>query len=830
VADDRVITVEGVGVAQPGSNARGNSAGTAPTGGTAATATVPAMVEEQDHLSLLYRRLDALRLERIGLRDRYIRHSDNTPGGRVERDLSYAMHAAAVQTLNAAEDRLCFGRLDWSDGETMHIGRMGIFDDTGDHRQLLMDWRAPSSRPFYVATAANPLGLRRRRYLKTRRRVVEGVSDEFLDLTDPEMAAAAATSPVGPAGEAALLAAVQAPRTGRMADIVATIQAEQDRIIRADQAGIIVVQGGPGTGKTAVALHRAAYLLYNHRAQLEQRGVLIIGPNPTFLGYISQVLPSLGENAVVLSTVADMFPGVSARATEEPVVARIKGRPAMTTVIANAVLHRQAIPSGTIKVRFDGAPDGSLLIDRRLLIAARDRAWASRRPHNKARSVFVRRIVDSLTGQVAQRMGTTPDGESLATADDLDAIRTDLRDHEGLREALRDVWPVLTAQRLLADLYASTERLAFAADGLNASDRALLARPARAAQWTVADVPLLDEAAEILGPIDLSPGAAVAAADLDYASEVLDLMGGGEAADETHSDEVGLVSMLSAANLADLHAEVADWTSTAERAAADREWTYGHVIVDEAQELSAMAWRMVMRRCPMRSMTLVGDLAQTSDPAGASSWARVLRPYSRQGFRVEELTVNYRTPAEIMTIAEPVLAAIDPALTAPASVRDAGFSPTHRRAESPDLPAEVARTVVDDELLDSSGTLAVIVSRSRRDAVQAAVMSSEAARAAAAAGDPTEPLTLFGMNHQGEFDTDHHGKELRRHVVVLTVPEVKGLEFDSVIVADPGGIISESERGLSDLYVALTRSTQRLAVVHTGELPVVLRRLREPAA
>ena len=825
-----MITVEGVGVAQPGGSARDNTSGTATTSAAAPTATVPPMVQEQEHLSLLYRRLDALRVERIGLRDRYIRHSDNTPGGRVERDLSYAMHAAAVQTLNAAEDRLCFGRLDWSDGETMHIGRMGIFDDTGDHRQLLMDWRAPSSRPFYVATAANPLGLRRRRYIKTRRRVVEGVSDEFLDLTDPEMAAAAATSPVGPAGEAALLAAVQAPRTGRMADIVATIQAEQDRIIRADQAGIIVVQGGPGTGKTAVALHRAAYLLYNHRAQLEQRGVLIIGPNPTFLGYISQVLPSLGENAVVLSTIADMFPGVSAQATDEPAVARIKGRTAMTTVIANAVLHRQAIPSGTIRVRFDGAPDGSLLLDRRLLIAARDRAWASRRPHNNARSVFVKRIIDSLVTQVAQRMGTNSDGESLATADDLKAIRTDLVEHEGLREALRNVWPVLTPQRLLADLYASPDRLAFAADGLTAGDRALLARPVGAANWTAADVPLLDEAAEILGPIDLSPGAAVAAADLDYASDVLDLMGGGAAADETNSDEVGLVSMLSAANLADLHAEVADWTSTAERAAADREWTYGHVIVDEAQELSAMAWRMVMRRCPMRSMTLVGDLAQTSAPAGASSWARVLRPYTRQGFRVEELTVNYRTPAEIMAVAEPVLAAIDPALTAPASVRDAGFAPTHRRADADDLPAEVARAVVDDELLDSSGTLAVIVSRSRRDAVQAAVMSSEAARAAAAAEDPTEPPSLFGINHRGEFDTDHHGKELRRHVVVLTVPEVKGLEFDSVVVADPGGIIAESERGLSDLYVALTRSTKRLAVVHAGELPVVLRRLREPAA
>lgn len=234
-----------------------------------------------------------------------------------------------------------------------------------------------------------------------------------------------------------------------------------------------------------------------------------------------------------------------------------------------------------------------------------------------------------------------------------------------------------------------------------------------------------------------------------------------------------------------------------------------------------MAWRMVMRRCPMRSMTLVGDLAQTSDPAGASSWTRVLRPYARQGFRVEELTVNYRTPAEIMTVAEPVLAAIDPTLSAPSSVRDAGIAPSHRRTDARGLAAAVAQAVLDDEQLDSSGTLAVIVSRSRRATVEAAVLRSQAP-AATNGSAATEPPGLFEM--------DSTATDLRRHVVVLTVPEAKGLEFDSVVVADPGGIITESERGLSDLYVALTRSTQRLAVVHTGELPVVLRRLQDAAA
>jgi DNA helicase IV len=781
---------------------------------------VDAVAEEQAALDVLYRRLDDLRIERIQLRDRYISRSDNTPGGRVERDVAYANHAAAVVALNAAEDRLCFGRIDRTDDESMHIGRMGIFDDRGDHRQLLMDWRAPSARPFYVATAANPLGLRRRRYITSKRRKVQTVNDEYLDLTDPQAQAAAQATGGGPAGEAALLAALRAPRTGRMSDIVATIQAEQDRIIRADLAGILVVQGGPGTGKTAVALHRAAYLLYSHRDQLQQRGVLILGPNPTFLTYIGQVLPSLGENAVVLSTVADLFPGVSAQAVEHPEVSRVKGRTAMATVIANAVLHRQALPRTPIEVAFDGAPGGRLVLDRPLLSAARDRAWASRRPHNRARPLFVRRVIDSLVRQVAARLGAGPDGQGLATADDLAAIRQDLVEHEGLREALRAVWPMLTPQRLLADLLGSPERIEFAAESLRARDRELLARPDGPAAWTAADVPLLDEAAELLGTLDAQFAGAGGGADSGYAAEVLDLLG---ADDDLHPDDAGLhgmVGMVSASTLAGLHDEVVDWTSTAERAAADREWTYGHVIVDEAQELSAMAWRMVMRRCPMRSMTLVGDLAQTSDLAGALSWSRMLRPYARGGFRVEELTVNYRTPAEIMTVAEPVLSAIDPELRAPRSVRATGVHPGHRRVAAADLPAQVVDVVRDED--DEPGTVAVIVPRGRYAAVADAVERARTGGPALASGPPGEQPSLFEM-----VDTT---TDLRRHVVVLTVMQAKGLEFDSVIVADPAAIIAESGRGLSDLYVAITRTTQRLTVLHTGELPVVLGRLREPAA
>jgi DNA helicase IV len=301
--------------------------------------------------------------------------------------------------------------------------------------------------------------------------------------------------------------------------------------------------------------------------------------------------------------------------------------------------------------------------------------------------------------------------------------------------------------------------------------------------------------------------AADAAAELEYAGEVLDLMGVSSDPDETYGDEAPLVSMVSAANLASLHNDVVTMTSTAERAAADREWAFGHVIVDEAQELSPMAWRMVMRRCPVRSMTLVGDLAQTSDAAGASSWDRVLKPYARQQLRIEELTVNYRTPAEIMDVAEPTLARIDPEAQPPRSVRESGVAPWHRQVDAAEL-AEVAATLAaQDHAEAGEGTLAIIVPHAVRDAVAAAVHQ---ATHTAEPGDGAE--------------------DLRDGVSVLTVRDAKGLEFDRVIVADPNGILTESDRGLNDLYVALTRATQQLGVLHTGPLPVVLHRLKGAAA
>ena len=726
----------------------------------------------------------------------------------MQRDIAYNHHNATLTALTVAEDRLVFGRIDQrstdpaptpgsGDVESMHIGRMGLFDEGALGRQLLMDWRAPAARSFYVATAAAPQGVVRRRHLKIKQRRIESVSDEFLDL-DPRLLAEIGADPVEAAhsdvaGEAALLEALNAPRTGRMADIVATIQTEQDAIIRADRTGVLVVQGGPGTGKTAVALHRAAYLLYTYRDQLANRGVLLLGPNRTFLNYISQVLPSLGENAVVLSTVGELFPGVAATAHDKAEAAVIKGRVQMASIIANAVLDRQRVPREAVEIPTE---QGMLRLEPEVLRRAQARAWASRAPHNRARNVFLKVVFNGLVRQVAERHRRGLGAALDMTQEDLADIRTELRTDEKLAVALNGLWPVLSPTRLVGEMLSSPARLRFAASDLSPKQRdQLLRRPD--APWTIADVPLLDEAAELIGA---PPAAAPSAARTDtgdgFAQDVLDMLAedqpdGVRAVDSEES----LVGLVTAGALADLHDEdrIA-LTSTAERAAADREWTYGHVVVDEAQELSPMAWRMVMRRCPVRSMTLVGDVAQTSDPAGATNWDRALRQHVGQHFRITELTVNYRTPAEITAVADRVLTRIDPTRRPPRSIRSTGIEPWWREVPAQALTAEIITAVNSELRHDPEEHLAVIVPTARRTEVAAALASS------AATAQP------------GDAD-------LRSRTVVLTVAEAKGLEFDVVILVDPNAIEDEHRHGLGDVYVALTRATQRLGVLWSGRRP-----------
>src|SRR5690348_949908 len=333
--------------------------------------------QEQAYVSMLYGHLDELRERTSERLSQTLRQTGGTPQARTERDVMVGMYTQRIAQLDGAESGLCFGRIDSADGDPRYIGRLGIRDEDADYKPLLLDWRAPAARPFYLATPVSPEGVRRRRHIKTVGREVTRLDDEVLDL-----AAAGQTGPTsGLNGEAALLAALNANRTGQMTDIVETIQVEQDWIIRAPHKGVLVVQGGPGTGKTAVALHRAAFLLYTYREQLARRAVLVIGPNPTFLRYVGQVLPSLGETSVLMSTIADLYPGVTARREEPAVAARVKGKLSMAKVIAAAVRARQGGSRSGLEVRYER---DVLRLDRRACNRIRDRARRSRLPHNRA--------------------------------------------------------------------------------------------------------------------------------------------------------------------------------------------------------------------------------------------------------------------------------------------------------------------------------------------------------------------------------------------------------------------------------------------------------------
>ncbi|MFD5908751.1 HelD family protein [Streptomyces massasporeus] len=735
------------------------------------------MRQEQEFIDGLYARVDALRGDaETSVTDALAQ--GNTPmQARLERDILVAERSGLLAALNAVDGSLCFGRIDLTSGVSHRIGRIGLRTDDAERTPVLIDWRADVARPFYLATGHTPMGLRRRRHIATDGRRVTHLHDEILDLGD-----ATRTGHEDPTGDAVLLAALNSARTGRMSDIVQTIQADQDRIIRAPHRGVMVVEGGPGTGKTAVALHRAAYLLYEHRELLAKRAVLIVGPNPAFLGYIGEVLPSLGETGVLLATVGELFPGVRASATDTPEAAAVKGRAGMADVLAEVVRSRQALPDPVIAIEHDREV---LMLDDGLVGVARERTRAAKLPHNAAREHFEGHILNTLTELYAERIGTDPfDGSSLLDPSDITQIRDDIAENPEVRSAIDQLWPVLTPQRLVADFLAAPEEF------LSAEDAEAVRRPVTR-RWTVADVPLLDEAAELLGDDDRlarERAARERQEQIAYAQGVLEVSYASrtyefedkEEDDPEGSEVLSAHDIIDAERFAERHEED-DHRSAAERAAADRTWAFGHIIVDEAQELSPMAWRLLMRRSPTRSMTLVGDPAQTAEAAGVGSWSGILAPYVEDRWEHTRLGVNYRTPAEIMDVAAAVVRAEHPEFEPPSSVRSTGVRPWARATD--DLPGAVAKAA--GELTPAEGRLAVIAPRD--------LHRSLAAR-------------LDGVTAGAEPD-------LTQTVVLLDPRQAKGLEFDSVLVVEPG------RYGTSDLYVALTRATQRLGVLHTGELP-----------
>ncbi|BFO15413.1 hypothetical protein SHKM778_18010 [Streptomyces sp. KM77-8] len=555
------------------------------------------------------------------------------------------------------------------------------------------------------------MGLRRRRHISTEGRRVTALHDEILDLGDDTR-----TGHEDPTGDTVLLAALNSARTGRMGDIVRTIQADQDRIIRAPHRGVLVVEGGPGTGKTAVALHRAAYLLYEHRELLARRAVLIVGPNPAFLGYIGEVLPSLGETGVLLATVGELYPGVRTTRTDTPEAAAVKGRAAMADILADVVRDRQALPDPVIAIEHDRE---ILMLDDGLVNVARERTRAAGLPHNVAREHFEGHILNALTDMVAERIGTDPyDGSNLLDPSDITQIRDELADNREVWSAIDRLWPRITPRRLVADLLAAPEGY------LSDEDAAAVRRPVTR-HWTVSDVPLLDEAAELLGEDDrlareraererrTQIAFAQGVLDVSYASRTFEFEDK-EDTDPESSEVLSAHDIIDAERFAERHEED-DHRSAAERAAADRTWAFGHIIVDEAQELSPMAWRLLMRRSPTRAMTLVGDPAQTSEAGGVGAWADILGPYVEDRWEHTRLGVNYRTPAEIMDVAAAVVRAEDPAFEPPGSVRSTGVRPWVRAAD--DLPGAVADAVA--ELLPEEGRLAVIAPRASHRALAA---------------------------------------------------------------------------------------------------------------
>lgn len=651
----------------------------------------------------------------------------------------------SLADLTSAERGLIFGRLDTDAGMTRYIGRVGLSGPTKDSEPLVLDWRTPAARSFYTATSAQPQGVSRRRHIQLDGRVVVGVNDGSLG------GEATSTDVVG---EAALLAALAQRRTGTMHSSVATLQQEQDDIVRAPVSGVLVVQGGPGTGKTVVALHRVAFLLFNE-PDLASRGVLILGPSRRFLDYIAQVLPALGETAVVSTTCDDLIPGARGDLPETPELAEVKGRLQWQTSLENYVASLIPVPAVLAFTIDDDLID--LPIDRvqRAIQSACGSSYHAMRRHF-CRAIH-EAIIDEFVSRHDQLIASVEEGfedilagvdaglarsdsrasltgasggevDGALTDDDIDRLRDRLQRDEAVAAALRHYWPVLEAPPTLHRLLSSNDLLARYTPWLSPQERAavsafaLSGRTERSGTLAPSDLPLLDAVAEELGSADEVPG-----------------MGG---------------------------------EFLAQRAAARRDWTYGHAVVDEAQELSAMQWKMVARRVPSLSITAVGDIDQCEAPHGHTTWEESIGGVFGDRWRRADLTICYRTPSEVMALTPPVLAAAGSQNVAPRALRSSGHPPWEVATGWADLRLTVAQCAATLTDRWSGGSVGVIAS----------------ARTLALVARDVPDCTL------------------------VSATDAKGLEWDAAVVVDPVGIAAEP-RGWNKLYVALTRCTQELAQV-----------------
>jgi DNA helicase IV len=706
----------------------------------------PDHAAEQAYLDYAYECLEASRRRATTLESMVEVGRGGTEQARFERDVIWDTIVARLRELDLGDASLVFGRIDQDraedeePGDTFYIGRLAVADE---HQEpVVVDWRAPVAEPFYRATGRAPMGLARRRHFATRGRQLLGIEDELFGRAAARLGASADGTGGASAddeftlqGQGALITALETARTGRLGDIVATIQGEQDEIIRSELPGVLVVQGGPGTGKTVVALHRAAYLLYTHRFPLEGQGVLVVGPNRLFLGYIELVLPSLGEAGVELAVLPDLLPEpVSVRGLDDPVTGRVKGDLRMARVLGRAVRDRKRPLREDLRVGF-GVETLRLTVaaSEQIVSDARRRA----RTHNAGRR-FVEQGLWAALAATSRRDDVDPDG-----------LRDRLRNTPVVREALDWMWPVLTPAQLLHDLFGAKALLRSAGRNILDDDEIAALHRARSASvddvvWTADDVPLIDEARALLGPRPRRKGRP------------------GE------DDEVR---------------------------------TYGHIIVDEAQDLSPMQLRMLNRRSLSGSMTVVGDIAQATGAWAHKSWEEILAhlPNKRPARRAE-LTIGYRIPSPNMELAARVLKFAAPELAPPRSIRQTGTAPRFVHAPAPDALGATVAAVVREELEElGTGNLAVIVPSSLVDEVSAG-------------------LGAAGVDHGSAIRNG-----LDQQVTVVPVGWVKGLELDGSIVVEPARIVDEEPQGMRALYVALTRATKRLALVHALPLPDCLR-------
>jgi hypothetical protein len=706
---------------------------------------------EQSRVDEAYARLEEMRAgARRMLEEGYRQAQAGTRSALVDRDAM--VHQAAVRShaLDVAEEGLVFGRLDLVGGETLYVGRIGV--RTSEHDSLVIDWRAPAAEAFYRATPEDPRGVVRRRVLHCQgRKVVDLEDDLLIPGARPDLTVV---------GDGAFLASLARSREGTMRDIVATIQREQDEVIRAPADGTVIVQGGPGTGKTAVALHRVAYLLFRHRRRFGSRGVLVVGPNPRFTAYIERVLPSLGEGGATLRSLGDLVPGAEAAAHDAPEIAGIKGAAMMTRVLRRAVQDAPPDSPDTLRTVHRGVV---VTLDREAL--DRIRREVHRTAHGAVNTAYPR-AAELLLNTLWERfleVGGPDDAPGTTRA----AFIAQVRDERRFVEFLRAWWPVRRPADVLRSL-TDRERLRRAA-GRSFSDRQvrLLAESWRG-PWSFADIALLDEIGTVLGPPPRpARGTKKRKAEDPFVIDGVNVFTG-ERVEIDDDDEP---------TLRELTTYIERREQAMRRGDEDDEdlpVEYAHIVVDEAQDLSPMQWRMLGRRGRQATWTVVADPAQSAWEDAAAARKAMDAALGRRPRHAFELTTNYRNSVEIAEVAARVLARAVPDARPARAVRASGHHPVIRHVAELDGRVGSEAAALADAV---EGTVGVILP----------------------VGRPAPPLPA-----------------LPERVQVLDALEAKGLEFDAALIVEPGEIADYARTGLRTLYVALSRATQRLTVLTTA--------------